>query len=328
MAPAVLLQLRARLPRAADPEPPVKPFPHLETFVEAAERGTFTAAGKALGLTQAAVSQRIHQLEVAVGRPVFRRGPGRVALTETGRTLYDYARRMQDLTGEAWAALTGAAGEASGELALAASSVPGQHILPTTLATFRRRHPRVEVRVSVTDTDDVLRQVERGDVHLGLVGGQGGGSQLEFRQFACDELVVVVPRGHPWWRRRQVSVEELLTQPLIQRERGSGSRHCLERSLERLGVPLSRLNVVLELCSSEAIKEAVVARVGLAILSRRAIGREEEAGRLKAVRVEGLTLDRDIFIVRDRRRVLPGPARLFLDLVQPEPARRPVGRQT
>jgi DNA-binding transcriptional LysR family regulator len=75
----------------------VKSFPHLETFVEAAERGTSTAAAKALGLTQAAVSQRIHQLEIALGSPVFRRGPGRVSLTDGGRTLYDCARRVQDL---------------------------------------------------------------------------------------------------------------------------------------------------------------------------------------------------------------------------------------
>jgi DNA-binding transcriptional LysR family regulator len=300
----------------------VKPFPHLETFVEAAERGTFTAAARQLGLTQAAVSQRIHQLETAVGTAVFRRDPGRVTLTDAGQELYAYARRIQDLTAEAWAAVTGRAGEARGELVLAASSVPGEHLLPPTLAAFRRRHPRVEVRVSVTDTEDVLRQVERGDAHLGLVGGQGGGSQLEFRRFACDELVLVVPKGHPWWRKRQVTVADLLTQPLIQRERGSGSRRCLERSLDRLGVPLSSLNVVLELGSTEAIKEAVLRRVGVAVLSRRAIGQEVKAGRLKALRVRGLTLDRDIYLVRDRRRVLPGPARLFLALVRPLPERR------
>jgi DNA-binding transcriptional LysR family regulator len=293
----------------------VKPFPHLETFVEAAERGTFTAAGRALGLTQAAVSQRIHQLEAALNTSLFRRQPGRVALTEAGRTLYEYARRIQDLTAEAWAALTGAPGEARGELVLAASSVPGQYLLPTTLAAFRRRHPGVEVRASVTDTADVLRLVEHGDAHLGLVGGQGGGARLDFRKVADDRLVLVVPGGHPWRRKRKVTVAEFLAEPLIQRERGSGSRRCLELALERLGVPASRLNVVLELGSTEAIKEAVLRNVGLAILSRRAVEKEIRAGDLRAVEVEGLALDRDIYIVRDRRRVLPEPANLFLALV-------------
>jgi DNA-binding transcriptional LysR family regulator len=300
----------------------VRPLPHLETFVEAADRGTFTAAGRSLGLTQAGVSQRIHQLEIAVGRPVFRRGPGRVTLTDAGPTLYEYARRMQDLTAEAWAALTGEAGEAGGELVLAASSVPGQHLLPPTLAVFRKRHPGVQVRVSVSDTDDVLRQVEAGAAHLGLVGGRGGGRHLEFRRFACDELVLVVPRGHPWWRRREIALADLLAQPLIQREPGSGSRRCLERSLERLGVEPAELNVVLELGSTEAIKEAVARRVGLAVLSRRAVAKEVKARQLKAVHVAGLTLDRDIFLVRYRRKPLPAPARLFLALVNPDPERR------
>jgi LysR family transcriptional regulator, low CO2-responsive transcriptional regulator len=293
----------------------VKPLPYLDTFVEAAERGTFTAAGRALGLTQAAVSQRIQHLETALTTPLFRRSPGRVVLTEAGRTLYEYARRIQDLTAEAWAALTGTPGEARGELVLAASSVPGQYLLPPTLATFRQRHPRVEVRVSVTDTEDVLRLVQRGDAHLGLVGGQGGGSRLEFRKFAADELALVVPTGHRWWRKRKVTVPEFLAEPLIQREPGSGSRRCLEHALERLGVTASSLNVVLELGSTEAIKEAVLRKVGLAVLSRRAVEKEEKAGDLRPLQIEGLTLDRDIYLVRDRRRVLPEPAKLFLDLV-------------
>lgn len=295
-------------------------LPHLETFVEAAERGSFTAAARALGLTQAAVSQRIQQLEVTLQTPLFRREEGGVTLTDAGRQLHEYARRILDLTSEAWAAVTGRQSEARGELLLASSSVPAQHLLPPILAEFRKRHPLVQVRVSVSDTDDVLRQVERGQAHLGLVGGPGGGSQVEFRRVACDELVLVVPSGHPWWRKRRVTVADLLTQPLIQREQGSGSRRCLERSLERLGVAASRLNVTLELGSTEAIKEAVLERVGVAVLSRRSVIREVEAGQLRAVRVEGLTLDRNLYLVRDRRRVLTRPAQLFLIVVKPEPA--------
>jgi DNA-binding transcriptional LysR family regulator len=296
-----------------------EPLPHLETFAEAAERGSFTAAARHLGITQAAVSQRVQQLEASLRTPLFQRRAGGTTLTEAGRRLHAYARRILDLAAEARAAVTGIPDEVAGELVLAASSVPGQHLLPPVLAAFRTRHPLVRVRVSFSDTEAVLREVEHGQVHLGLVGGQGGSPRLEFRRFACDELVLVVPQGHAWWRRKRVTIADLLSQPLVQREQGSGSRRCLERAVERLGVAPSRLKVVLELGSTEAIKGAVLEGAGVAVLSQRAVEKEVAAGQLKAVPVAGLTLDRDIYVVRDRVRVLPAPAHLFLTLVRPEP---------
>jgi DNA-binding transcriptional LysR family regulator len=299
-----------------------KELPNLETFAEAAERGSFTATARQLRISQAAVSQRIQQLEMLLGVPLFRREGGHVVLTEAGKQLHTYARRILELTAEACQAVTGAKGEVTGELLLAASSVPGEHFLPTALATFRQQHPAVQVRVSVLDTEAVFHELEQGHAHIGLVGGQGGNANLEFRRFAHDELVVVVPRGHPWWGKTRISASELAAQPLIHRERGSGSRRCLERSLERLGISPSSLNVVLELGSNEAIKEAVMAGLGVAVLSRWVVLKEIDAGQLHALRVSKLSLDRDIFVVRDRRRALPAPATLFMHLLKPEPPTR------
>ena len=288
-------------------------LPHLETFAEAAERGSFTAAARHLGLTQAAVSQRIHQLEAEVRTALFRRHAGGISLTAAGHRLHGYARRILDLSAQARAAVTGQPGEVAGDLRLAASSVPGHHFLPHVLAAFRARHPGVRVRLSVSDTAVVLNEVEQGQAHLGFVGGPGGGPDLEFRPFARDELAVVVPRGHPWWRRRQVPAAALADQPLVQREPGSGSRRCLELALERAGV--RALNVALELGSSETVKEAVLEGLGVAVLSRKAVHRELDAGTLHAVRVTGLPLDRDLFVVRDRRRALPTAAHLLVQLL-------------
>lgn len=114
-------------------------------------------------------------------------------------------------------------------------------------------------------------------------------------------------------------MKDLLAQPLVQREEGSGTRRCMERALERAGVAPARLAVALELGSTEAVKGAVLEGAGVAVLSRRAVEREVAAGQLKTVPVEGLALDRDIYVVRDRRRALPGPAELFLAFVNPEP---------
>src|SRR5262249_33650346 len=150
----------------------------------------------------------------------------------------------------------------AGELTLAASSVPGEHLLPDLLAAFRARQPHVQVRATVTDTQQVLAQVEQGHAHLGLVGGRGDSPHLEFRAFATDELALVVPAGHAWARRKRIALEQLRGQPLILREAGSGSRRCLEQALAAAGKGLRDLDVTLELGSNEAIKEAVLRGLG------------------------------------------------------------------
>ncbi len=293
-----------------------QPLPHLETFAQAAERSSFTAAGAALGLTQAAVSQRIGALERTLRVALFRRQGGRVLLTDAGRTLYAFAQRILALHREARQAVTGRIAPVTGELTIAASSVPGEHLLPRLLPAYRKRHPHVRVRVTIADTQEVLRLLEHGQAHLGLVGGRSDNPHLEFRPFACDRMVLVMRPKHGLARRRQVSLAEFARQPLVLREAGSGSRWCLERALREAGKSLRDLNVVLELGSNEAIKEAVQRGLGAAVLSRHAVEKELKAKRLHAANVAGLTLERDIFVAHDRRRVLPIPARLFLDFFE------------
>jgi DNA-binding transcriptional LysR family regulator len=295
------------------------PLPYLDTFARAAESGCFTTAARALGLTQAAVSQRVGALERALGVPLFRRQGGRVLLTDAGRRLHGYAQRILTLHDAARQEVTGRKAPVAGELTLAASSVPGEHLLPAALPAFRRKHPHVKVRVTVTDSQEVLEEVSRGKAHLGLVGGKADRPHLEFRPFACDRMALVVPAGHALARRKRVSLAELLRQPLILREPGSGSRWCLERALTQAGRSAADLQVVLEMGSNEAIKEAVLRGLGLAVLSTHVVEKELRSGRLHGLRVTGLPLERDMYLVWDRRRALPIPARLFLDFLAPCP---------
>src|SRR5215831_9099147 len=193
-------------------------LPHLETFAQAAELGSFTAAARALGLTQAAVSQRVRALERALNVSLFRRESGRVFLTEAGQRLYPYSQQIQSLHEQARRQLTGRKPVLRGELTLAASSIPGEHLLPAVLSAFRRRQPHVRIRASVSDSSAVLDSVEHGQAHLGFVGMKTDNPELEFRKFACDALVLVVPGRHPWRRRRQVTLADLCGQPLVLRE--------------------------------------------------------------------------------------------------------------
>lgn len=295
------------------------PLPYLDTFTEAAERSSFTAAARALGLTQAAVSQRVQTLERELGVPLFRRVGGRVELTDAGRRLHDYARRILDLHREARDEVTGHETPVEGELAIAASSIPGDYMLPALLAAFGPLYPHVRVRAAVSDSAAVIGQLERGEVSVGLVGRKPDAGHLEARHLADDRIVLVVPPGHALTRKKSVPLDRLAAHPLVLREAGSGLRHSFEAALTRTGRSLADLRVALELGSNEAIQEAVQRGVGIAVLSALAVRKEVAAGRLVALEIDGLCCDREMFSVTDRRRVLSTPARLFVNLLEANP---------
>lgn len=309
------------IPQTADAAP--DPLPYLETFAQAAERSSFTAAARGLGLTQAAVSQRIQALEKELGVSLFRRQAGRVTLTDAGRRLHGYAQRILELHDEARRVLAGHKPEVAGDLLIGASTIPGEQLLPMLLPGFRQRFPKVQVHVRIADSLAVIEQVERGQVHVGMVGQKADRPQLEFRPLATDRMVLVVPRDHPWRRQRQVTLRQLAGQPLILREPGSGSRHCFEKALEQAGRSLSDLQIVLELGSNEAVKAAVLRGLGVAVLSSYAVRPEVESGQLARLRVKDLACDRVIYVVHERRRPLPPPARSFLYDLEAHPLRAP-----
>lgn len=302
-------------------KPRTGPIPHLETFCKAAESASFTQAADALGLTQAAVSQHVRSLEKELGVPLFHRRAGRVELADAGRLLYDYARRILDLHEEARAALGHGTPAPSGEVRLAASTIPAECLLPELLGHFRAAHPGIRVVAEVGDSQSAMETLERGDVTIALVGRRVVADWAESWPFASDRLTLVVSGRHEWASRTTVSVEELRARPLAVREPGSGSRRCLEQALEPLGLSLDDLMVPMELGSNSAIRETAARGDAAAFVSARAVAEDLACGRLHEVVVEGLgELNRRLHVAVDRRRALPSPARAFLRFIRELPS--------
>jgi DNA-binding transcriptional LysR family regulator len=310
---------RPRVMRESLPSSGFAELPHLATFAAVAQRGGFTAAAADLGITQAAVSQRIAALEKVLHVSLFDRKAARITLTEAGRRLYDYAQRILELHEQARTAIGGLRQAVAGELLIAASSVPGEYFLPALLAAFRAEHPHVRVRASVGDSGSVIAELEKGEASLGLTGQEPRRPRLEARPFGSDCLVLVVDPAHRWASRKRITLKALAREPLILREPGSGSRAALEKSLMRAGLSLAGLNATLQLGGNTAIKDAVKRGLGVAFLSRLVIQRELDAGELRAVAVSGLALDRRFYLVHDRRRPLSPAATAFLHFVETHP---------
>jgi DNA-binding transcriptional LysR family regulator len=288
----------------------------LEIFVKVAELGSFSRAAEALFLTQPTVSEHVRALEDALGVPLLDRLGRGATPTRAGTLLLGYAQRMLALAREAAQAIEQFQGRVSGELTVGGSTIPGEYVVPELIGAFRGKYPDVRVSLLIGSSREVQTWVEEGRVEIGVVGAAPAGRVLEGRPLMADELVVVVGAEHPWATRATVSLDELKVEPMIVRERGSGSRQTFERALEGVGLDLGGFRIVGEIASTQAIKQAVRAGVGVSLISRRAVEDECRARLLACVGIEDLTVTRAFHLITHRDRTRSPLAQAFLAFVE------------
>jgi DNA-binding transcriptional LysR family regulator len=279
----------------------------LRTFAEVARRHSFTAAARALHLTQPAVSMQVRLLEQAAGLPLLEQLGRRVQLTEAGRELLRYATGVTDLLREAEDALKALQGVGGGELSIAATST-AKYFAPSVLAEFRRRHPEVRLRLAVSNREAVVRALAENTVDLAVMGRPPRGLDTEAAAFAKHPIAVIAAPDHPHAGRRRLPLEALAGESFIIRERGSGTRAAMEHVFAEHRF---RARETLEMSSNETIKQAVMAGMGVAFLSTHTIGLERRAGRLALLPVSGLPVMREWYVIHRRGKRLSPAAQAF-----------------
>jgi DNA-binding transcriptional LysR family regulator len=270
----------------------------LQTFATVVERGSFSAAAEALGVTQPAVSQQVRNLERSVGRRLLdrsRRGP---VLTEQGEIVHRYAQRLLALQDELAHELQRAGtAELAGHLIVGASTGPGEHVLPRLLGEFRAEHPAVTVTLRVEATRTVIDLVAERELELGVVGARRAQRNLVFEPFLRDRVILAVPPAHRF-AGRTVTLAELVDEPLVVMQAGSGIRSVIEEELRAAGVRLRDLHVAMELGLQESAKSAVESGFGVSFLSALAVAKELRLGTLATADVAGIDPARDFYSVR------------------------------
>jgi DNA-binding transcriptional LysR family regulator len=291
-------------------------FHHLKAFLAVARNRGISRALDELHLTQPAVSRQILALEESLGTPLFLRKGRFLTLTEAGEILQQHGVRVFQLLAEAREEIDGLKGLIRGHLRISAASTVGIYMIPDVLGEFKTQYPGIEVILDISNKEKVIRNIRDGTADLGFVGPPVPVPEIATETYLEDDLVLIVSPHHWLAARDTVSAKLLAEDVFILREKGSGTREIMEEELRQAGVSLRQ---AMELGSTEAIKKAVAANLGISIVSSRAVSLEVMLGHLCAVRVSDLNLHRPIYMLYLRNSPLSSAAEGFRRFLSARP---------
>ena len=273
-------------------------FPDLKlrSFIAFMRSGAVTEAARRVGRTQPAVTQQLASLEEDFGVTLLERKGRGLAPTAAGEVLFKYAERIEALYREAAAATAEASGRE--DYVVGATLSLAEFLLPEIIATLQKEKPGLEIRMRAANTSVVAAEVRRGELALGLVEGPFDPEGLEAESFGRDRLLLVAAPGSDLGARAPIPAARLLELPLLERERGSGTRAVFEAWLAGRGLDPEALVPRMELGSIGAIKSLVGRGIGFAVLSELAVSAELAAGSLEAIPLEGGAIERDLVLLR------------------------------
>lgn len=265
----------------------------MRVFVTAARTLSFSKCAAALNITQPAVSRHIGELEARYGMPLFTRGTSGVALTKAGGLLLSHAEGLLSAYQKMDYDMELLSQTSQGRLSIGASTTIAMYLLPPVLASFMELSGGVEVSMLSGNSENVEQWLRDGTVDIGFVENASRRPWLHYEPLMADELVLVAGTQGRYGTLESVTPEELRGLPLVLREKGSGTREIIERTLSRRGIRVEDLNVVIELSSTEAIKSFVRSSDTLAIVSVIALHRELADGSLRIVDIDGVDMPRE-----------------------------------
>jgi DNA-binding transcriptional LysR family regulator len=290
-------------------------FRRLEVFQKVFELRSFSRAGQALLLAQPTISEHIRLLEEDLKLVLFDRQGREVIPTKAGELLFGYSRQLSALRQEALRAMQQFQDKGQGELLIGGSNIPGQYLLPGILGKFKQKYPQVRIQVLIDDTRNIVEKVLAGPIELGVVG-----ALVEHRLISCqlltkDEMVCIQPADFPSVGKKPLDPRELLKLPFVLREQGSGTRRSIEKALMKINLNPDELSAVAELGSSEAVRQAVKAGLGVSILSRRSVAEDLAAGLVKEIKIKKFPLFRNFFLIYQKQRTLSPLAKEFREFL-------------
>ncbi|MCS6786404.1 MAG: LysR family transcriptional regulator [Thiobacillaceae bacterium] len=290
----------------------------LQVFYTVAKLLSFTKAAEQLFMTQPAVTFQVKQLEEHFNTRLFERSHGKISLTPAGELALDYAERILNLSNEMEARIKELTGQVSGPLLIGASTTIAEYMLPRLLGEFKQKHPETQARLTVANSETIERKVADHTLDIGLIEAPSHHPNLITQVCCQDELVMICAPFSELSRRSSVTPQEVAAQPYISREAGSGTRECIDEYFRANEVNLDEMNLVMELGSREAIKGAVAAGLGVAIVSGTTVAKEVRLGELVAIPLNP-PLRRQLSLVYPQEKFRSRLLQSFLDFISTSP---------
>lgn len=290
----------------------------LKVFCMVTRSQSFSKAAKLLHMSQPAVSNHIKNLEEYYQGHLFDRTPYGVVLTKAGKVFYDYALKILELQDEMEQHLETVLQRESNQIIVGASTTIGNVSLPCSIYLFKEEYPEVNIRLEIANSDEILRKVMSDQVDFGVLEGYHESPDLNAIPVTSDELVLIVSPNHSN-DESFISLEDFLKKPIILREDGSGTRKILANALAKQGHSINDLNVITQMTTIDAIKSAVEAGLGEAVVPRLAVRKEAYLGSLKALKITGLDMPLNFNVIYPSKKPLSTTAKRFIkSLSDPE----------
>lgn len=289
----------------------------LKIFCMVTRLQSFSKAAKMLHMSQPAVSTHIKNLEEYYQGQLFDRTPHGVTLTKAGEVFYTYAQRILELQDEMEQQLETILQRENNQIVVGASTTIGNVSLPCSIYLFKEEYPEVDIRLNIANAEEVLRKVMSDEVDISVIEGYAESPEINALPVTSDELVLIVPPSHP--AEGVISLTDFLKHPLILREDGSGTRKILVAALARHGYSFNDLHVITEMTTIDAIKSAVEAGLGGAVVPRLAVRKEAYLGTLKVLTISDLEMPLTFNIIYPTNRPLSTKTKQFIKfLTNPE----------
>jgi len=288
----------------------------LHVFVSVVENKSFSKASSSINLSQPTVSLHVKELENYFHCRLLDRLGKTTEPTKAGEILYQYSKQLLTLRDKAESDLHDFLGRTRGSLFIGGSTIPSGYILPGLMGPFLENFPGVSIELIAGDTLEIIRQIKKGEIEIGIVGARIDDPGITQEKLILDEMKLIVPPGHKWAKRTFVDVSKLFEEKMIAREKGSGTWQSICKSLEAAGFNSNNLNTCVTMGNTVSVIQGILHHVGISILSTIAVRDDIHKGRLIALPVRGLNLDRYFYLTLSKKRALSPICNKFIEFAR------------